>query len=153
MGLVSDTEQAKTWTPYNTHTYLVTNPVSLSCRQTADRQAPTYTAHSTSQECVKTEAIALGWDETEAGMQVEARVRPDLSRSAQESFILRQTREKGTVVIRPMEGGGEKRLITSCLEKRSEAEDIKTSGGHLWSRVWLNMFFGQLKFRKWKFKN
>lgn len=68
-------------------------------------------------------------------MHVEARVRPDCSPSAQESFILRQTWEKGTVVIRPMEGGGEKRLITSCLEKVSEATDIKNSEGHLQSNV------------------
>lgn len=34
---------------------------------------------------------------------------------------------KGTEVIRPIEAGGEKRLITSCPEKMSKATGIKHS--------------------------
>lgn len=99
-----------------------------------DRQAATYTAHSASQECINTQAAALGWEEMGAGMNVEARDRPHSSRSAQETFILRQTWEKSSAVIRPMEGGGERRLITSCLEKRSVVQID-------W--VWLNVILTQ----------
>lgn len=100
------------------HTTPTLYPISLiesHVGRLEDRQAATYTAHSAGQECIKTEAIALGWDETGAGMNVEARVRPHSSRSAQESFILRQAWEKSIAVIRPMEGGGERRLITRFL--------------------------------------
>lgn len=128
--------------------YQPCQPVRKPFRRTADRQADTYSAHSASQECINTEAIALGRAETELGMHVEAKVRPECSPSAQESFILWQTWEKGTVVIRPMEGGGEKRLITSCLEKMSEAADIKNSEGHLRS----NIFSHSIKIEKIEMK-
>lgn len=101
--------------PNNTHTEQVTSPVSLSYGQTADRQAPTYSAQSASQECIKT----VPWAEMSKGWNACRG-----SRSAQQSFILWQT-----VAIRPVERRGEISLITR--QNLSNVTNIKNSGGHL----------------------
>lgn len=50
----------KAMTLKNTHIQLVNSPASLLYWQTSKRKAHTYSGQSASQECIMTEALALG---------------------------------------------------------------------------------------------